>query len=613
MAGFCEGVLIMLSSILISAGLLLSGLPSGSHEPLLDSLHAVTIAADKGVTVSRTDTLKVGNSFTVSDVLLQNSGFQVGDNGGLAGLKTVSLRGLGSAHTAIYIDGVRVGNVQSGQNDLGMIGTENLSNVVVDYAQNSVSFNTARPEFGQSPVAGAVRLNAGSFGTWLPSARFDFRLSEKIALSANATGVFSKGNFAYGDGQIRENNDISQIRAGVDLFGIMEGGDYHVKAYYNNVDRGTPGSTSWPSDDRQQDKNVFVQGVLRKNFTPLYTLHLSGKASYDDLYYSSSWGDSNYGQTEFQLNSAHDFQLRNWWKVSLAADLQWDGLKSSNYNASRLTAFSALATSFRTSRLAADIALEYSGSFDSGYLSRNAVSPSANIRFEIMEGLNFLAFGRRAYRVPTFNELYYEGYGNPELKPEDAWLTDLGLDFNKTVGEGWNIKAKVDGFYNRLTNKITSAPTEEDPNIWLPYNVGKVSSLGLDAAAGLAHAGDWNWAFDARYSYQSTVDKTPDSYTYGQQLPYVARHTVVLAGNVSWKGWALAPVWQLRAGRTDSVGELPDWNTADLTLSKGISVRNVGSLTFKLSAKNIADCRYEISSGYPMPGRSVIGGIEFKF
>ena len=603
----------MLSSILISAGLLLSGLPSGSHEPLLDSLHAVTIAADKGVTVSRTDTLKVGNSFTVSDVLLQNSGFQVGDNGGLAGLKTVSLRGLGSAHTAIYIDGVRVGNVQSGQNDLGMIGTENLSNVVVDYAQNSVSFNTARPEFDQSPVAGAVRLNAGSFGTWLPSARFDFRLSEKIALSTSAAGIFSKGNFAYGDGKLRENNDVSQVRAGLDLFGIMEGGDYHVKAYYNNVDRGTPGSTSWPSEDRQQDKNVFVQGVLRKNFTPLYTLHLSGKASYDDLYYSSSWGDSNYGQTEFQLNSAHDFQLRNWWKVSLAADLQWDGLKSSNYNASRLTAFSALATSFRTSRLAADIALEYSGSFDSGYLSRNAVSPSANIRFEIMEGLNFLAFGRRAYRVPTFNELYYEGYGNPELKPEDAWLTDIGLDFNKTVSDGWTVKAKLDGFHNRLTNKITSAPTEEDPNIWLPYNVGKVSSLGLDVATGLAYEGECCWSLDARYSYQSTVDKTPDSYTYGQQLPYVARHTVVLAGNVSWKGWALAPVWQLRAGRTDSVGELPDWNTADLTLSKGISVRNVGYLTFKLSAKNIADCRYEISSGYPMPGRSVIGGIEFKF
>ena len=603
----------MLSSILVSAGLLLSGLPSGSQEPLLDSLHAVTVTADKGVTIARTDTLKVGNSFTVSDVLLQNSGFQVGDNGGLAGLKTVSLRGLGSAHTAIYLDGVRVGNIQSGQNDLGMIGTENLGNVVVDYAQNSVSFNTARPEFGQSPVAGAVCLNAGSFGTWLPYARFDYRLSEKLSLSATAAGVFSKGNFAYGDGQIRENNDVSQVRAGLDLFGIMDSGDYHVKAYYNTVDRGTPGSTSWPSEDRQQDKNVFVQAVVRKSLTPLYTLHISGKASYDDLFYASSWGDSNYGQTEFQLNSAHNFQLKKWWKVSLAADLQWDGLKSSNYNASRLTAFSALATSFRTSRLAADIALEYSGSFDSGYLSRNAVSPSANVRFEIMEGLDVLAFGRRAYRVPTFNELYYVGYGNPELKPEDAWLTDIGLDFNKTVSDGWTVKAKLDGFHNRLTNKIISAPTEEDPNIWLPFNVGKVRSLGLDAAAGIVHAGECNWSLDVRYSYQSTVDKTPDSYTYGQQLAYVARHTVVLAGNVSWKGWSLAPVWQLRSGRTDSAGELPNWNTADLTLSKVLDIRNAGSLVFKLSANNIADCRYEISSGYPMPGRSVIGGIEFKF
>lgn len=603
----------MLTSILLSAGLLMSGLPAGTEVPVLDTLHAVTVTADKGVTVSRADTLKVGNSFTVSEVLLQSSGFQVGDNGGLSGLKTVSLRGLGSAHTAIYIDGVRVGNVQSGQNDLGMIGTENLGNVVVDYAQNTVSFNTARPEFAGSPVAGAVRLDGGSFGTWLPSARLNFRLSENLSLSANAAGVFSKGDFAYGDGLFRENNDISQIRAGLDLFGIMEGGDYHVKAYYNDVDRGTPGSTSWPSEDRQQDKNTFIQGVLRKNFSPLYTLLLSGKASYDDLFYASAWGDSNYGQTEFQLNSAHDFQIRNWWKVSLAADLQWDGLKSSNYNASRLTAFSALATSFRTGRFAADLALEYSGAFDSGYLDRNAVSPSANLRYKLIDGLDVLAFGRRAYRVPTFNELYYVGYGNPELRPEDAWLTDIGVDFNRTVAQGWILKAKVDGFCNLLTDKITSAPTAEDPNIWLPYNVGKVRSLGLDAAAGFVHEGEWQYSFDARYTFQSATDRTPDSYSYGQQLAYIARHTAVLAGNVSWKGWALAPVWQIRAGRTDSMGELPDWNTADVTLAKTLHMKKAGSLTLKVSAKNIGDCRYEISGGYPMPGRSVIGGIEFKF
>lgn len=193
----------------------------------------------------------MSGTFSVSEVLNLSSGLHVGDNGGIAGLKSVSLRGLGSAHTSIYLDGVRVGNVQSGQNDLSMLPLEDLSSAAVDYAQNSVMFKTARPVFGNSPVAGKVRFYAGSFGTYLPYARLDFKLSDKMSLSANAAGVFSKGDFVYGDGQVRKNNDIEQYRGGLDLFGIMDGGDYHVKAYYSQVERGTPGSVSWPSEDRQ--------------------------------------------------------------------------------------------------------------------------------------------------------------------------------------------------------------------------------------------------------------------------------------------------------------------------------------------------------------------------
>lgn len=595
------------------AGLLMFGLHSGYEEPALDTLSAVTVTAEKGVTVSRMDTLAVTNPFSVSDVLIQSPGFYVGDNGGSAGLKTVSLRGLGSAHTAIYVDGVRVGNVQSGQNDLGMIGVENLGSVVVDYAQNSVMFNTAHPVLGSAPVAGNVRLSAGSFGTWQPSARLDFRLSDKISLSANASGIFSKGNYGYGDGLVRENNDLTQVRAGLDLFGLMDAGEYHVKAYYNASDRGTPGSIDWPSEDRQNDRNTFIQGTVRKNLSHLYTLRMSGKASYDDIFYSSSWGDSNYGQTEFQLNSAHEFQVRRWFKLSLAADVQWDGLKSSNYNASRLTVFSALASSFSISRFSADVSVEYSGAFDKGALSRHAVSPSARLRVKVIDGLNLVALARRAYRTPTFNELYYVGYGNPDLKPEDAWITDLGFDYRRTFGDGWALKAKLDGYYNFLTDKITSAPTPEDPNIWCPYNIGEVHSAGFDIAAGFVRDGAWTYSFDATYSYQSAVDKTPDSYSYGQQIPYIARHTLVLTGNVLWKGWSMSPVWHARFGRTDGYGELPDWNTFDLTFAKSLDIRKIGTLVLNLAVRNMFDCRYETVSGYPMPGRSFIGGIEFKF
>ena len=604
----------MLFSFLISVGMLTAGLPSDSAEQISDTLHAVTVTADKGVVISRTDTLHIQNSIDISGELHQIPGLQLGDYGGFAGLKTVSLRGMGSPHTAIYVDGVRVGNVQSGQGDLGMLDIENFSSAVVDYAQNSISFNTARPEFKNGVVAGKASINIGSFGTYLPSARVDFKLSDRLALSANAVGVISKGNFTYGEDGVRINNDITQIRGGLNLFGSMDRGEYHVKAFYNTAERGTPGSVSWPSEDRQKDMDAYVQGVVRKQFSQLYTLKASAKAGYDNIYYTSSWGDSEYGQTELQLNTAHLFRINNWWNVSLAADIQWDNLNSTNYQASRFTAISALTTSFRFEKFSLNVAAEYSGYFDKGQLNRHAVSPSMDFRLNIIDGLDLVGYGRRAYRVPMFNELYYVGYGNPELLPEDAWLTDLGLDFYRKLSAEWGIKAKVDGFYNYLTNKITSAPTAEDPNIWLPFNIGKVRSAGFDLVAGTDYkAGDWTASFDARYSYQSAVDVTPDSYSYGQQIAYLAKHTVTADLKAGWKGYMLNPRWVFKSGRTDSYGELANWNTLDISLSKCFEIKKSLSISVCLSAKNLLNNEYELVSGYPMPGRSFMGGIQLGF
>ena len=457
-------------------------------------------------------------------------------------------------------------------------------------------------------------MNMGSFGTYLPSARLDFRLSERLALSANAAGVISKGDFPLADGSQRANNDIRQARGGLNLFGTMQDGEFHVKAFYNGSERGTPGSVSWPSEDRQKDMNAYLQATAKMEFSPLYTLRMSAKGGYDNIYYTSSWGDSEYGQTELQLNSSHLFRINNWWNMSMAADVQWDKLASNNYNAERLAAISVLTTSFRFKRLSLNVAAEYAGYFDKGQQTRHAVSPSMDFRVHAAEGMDIVGFARRAYRVPLFNELYYVGYGNPELLPEDAWLTDLGVDFYRAVSSEWNVKAKVDGFFNHLSNKITSAPTAEDPNIWLPFNIGKVRSVGFDIVTGADYRnGNWLGSLDLRYSYQSAVDRTPDSYSFGQQIPYLAKHTVTADLKASWKGYQLNPRWVLKTGRSDSAGSLADWNTLDVNISKTFTFGKSLSLRVNLSAKNILNCRYELVSGYPMPARSLVGGLGLTF
>lgn len=606
--------IIMLFKTILSVGLLSAVLPSGSLEPVCDSLQAVTVTADRGVTVSMADTLRLKNSLSVSDVLMECPALHVGDNGGYSGLKTVSLRGLGSAHTSIYVDGVRVGNVQSGQADISLLDVSDLGSIVVDYAQNSLSFSTARPAFGTAPVAAKVRLDAGSFGTWLPSARMDFRLCDSFSLRATASGVFSDGDFPCADGQLRLNNDVSRVRAGLDLFGVLQGGDMHIKAFFNGVERGTPGSLSWPSDDRQKDLNAFVQGILRKRFSRLYSLNISAKGSYDDIFYTSSYGDSRYAQNEVQLNSSHYFRLGGGWTVSLAADLQWDALSSTVYDASRLSATAVVASSLRRGRVSAEASVEYVAVVDLDAACRNAWSPSLNLRVNLLEGLDLMAFGRRAYRVPTFNELYYVGYGNPDLSPEDAWLTDLGLDLSRPLSGKWRLSARVDGFLNILTDKITSAPTPEDPAIWQPYNIGKVRSAGLDTSLGFIYAhGSWKCESSMKYSFQSAVDCTEGSASYMMQIPHVARHVMVVRADASYGRWILDASWQMRSGRTDGYSDMPSWHTLDLSFGRSFDLAQAGSLMLRLCGRNLYDFRYETVSGYPMPGRSLMFNVEYEF
>ena len=574
-----------------------------------DTLKAVVVTADKGVIVSRTDTLVINPAQTVSDVLNSNSSLFVSDNGGYAGLKTVSLRGLGSSHSSIYIDGIRVGNVQSGQADLGMFGLSSFSSVVVDYAQNSINFTSAKPSM-RKRVSGEVAFQGGAWNSYLPLARLNVKLSENVVSSFSAGGVFSKGNYTYGeDKSVRENNDIKQGQFGADFWGTTQKGYWQTKAYFNVSERGVAGSVNDPSEDRQKDKNFFVQGRLTSRFTDIYELIASAKFAYDYMGYESSWGDNYYKQFEEQINTSHLFRFARWFTLSASLNTSFDNLCSDNYEAFRTNLNTVLTTTFHTEKLRVNLSVDYLGAFDKDGENRTAVMPSADLRIKLVEGFDFLTFGRRAYRIPTFNELYHVGFGNPNLKCEDAWLTEVGFEWNKGI-DNWNLQAKADYFFNFLNNKITSAPTPEDPNIWAPYNIGKVKTNGLDISLKSKYTSDlWTFELGAKYTLQSSLDKTEDSYTHDQQIPYVAKHSFALNMNLGYSGWALNTIYNHKSGRQDSSGDLSAWNTLDISLSKTFSSK----YTVFVTARNITNTRYEISSGYPMPGASVQGGFNIKF
>ena len=117
-------------------------------------------------------------SATVPDLLRHMAGVQIRDYGGLGGLKTVNVRSLGSQHTGVFIDGVRISNVQNGQVDLGRYPAEDMESISVvnsispsmlQSASELASASTVRlrtmfPDFSR-PWSLSAKGEYGSFGT----------------------------------------------------------------------------------------------------------------------------------------------------------------------------------------------------------------------------------------------------------------------------------------------------------------------------------------------------------------------------------------------------------------------------------------------------------------
>ena len=61
------------------------------------------------------------SALQLSDALKHFAGLSIKDYGGLGGMKTVSIRSLGTQHTGISYDGISLSDTQSGQIDPGGI------------------------------------------------------------------------------------------------------------------------------------------------------------------------------------------------------------------------------------------------------------------------------------------------------------------------------------------------------------------------------------------------------------------------------------------------------------------------------------------------------------
>ena len=201
---------------------------------------------------------------SVADAIRYFSGIQIKDYGGIGGLKTVNIRGLGTQHVGVFYDGVQLGNAQNGQIDLGRFSLDNMEAVSLYNGQKSAIFQSAKdfasagsiymtarhPSFGEGQnyrLKGTFKT--GSFGLVNPSVLLEHRLSKQVSGSLSAEYMYTSGKYkfryrqknGYDITETRKNGDVEAIRAEYGLFGDMQGGEWKAKAYlYNSGDCPVP-------------------------------------------------------------------------------------------------------------------------------------------------------------------------------------------------------------------------------------------------------------------------------------------------------------------------------------------------------------------------------------
>ena len=211
-------------------------------------------------------------------------------------------------------------------------------------------------------------------------------------------------------------------------------------------------------------------------------------------------------------------------------------------------------------------------------------------------GLRLRASASRAFRLPTYTDLYYSdpaNIGNPFLRPESAWDFEAGPEWNP----GGRISAELTVFRRRDHDDIDYVRTSATA----PYHATNVQNLaftGVEAAIRfrLPKSQQLELGYTALHGSQQPLPGLTSKYVFN----YPSHNAVF-----SWLGEFNQTVsLRTRVGVVQRVAQdaYPVWDLA--------GARSRGRIRPYLQLSNLSNTDYEEIPGVAMPGRSVIGGIQ---
>ena len=565
------------------------------------------------------EALKNLHALQVSDAVKHFAGVTVKDYGGIGGLKTVSIRSLGAQHTAVGYDGIAITDCQTGQIDIGRFSLDNVDQLSLSNGQSDNIFQPAR-----------FFASAGILDIQTLTPRFE------KGKRTNISAAFKTGSWGLVNPSILLEQQLSP------QWTVSANGEW--KAYYFQSSRGLPKATTLYNDFSAQhlwDKNTFIQSQYKKEFSRQWVFRTSAKWNWSYQHYldpaiknNEGKTENSYYQREYYLSASVLYRLLNNLSFSLSTDGSINTMNANMADFAHPTRYSwltAIAGKYVNEWFtlsASALATVINEQADKGGSAGNhrKLTPYVSATFKPFRNEEFRVrfFYKDIFRLPSFNDLYYQEVGNSKLKPENARQYNIGLTYSRNVCTFLPyLSATVDAYYNKVTDKIIAYPTK-NLAVWSMRNLGSVEIKGIDATGSLSLQ-PWESIrinFSGNYTYQRALDvTTPDASsnksTYKHQIAYTPRVSASGQAGIETP-WIDLSYSFLFSGKRYALGQnIPENRLAsysDHSISAGRDFR-IRKVTTSLSVEvlNLLDKNYEIVQFFPMPGRSVRATLKIRY
>ena len=241
--------------------------------------------------------------------------------------------------------------------------------------------------------------------------------------------------------------------------------------------------------------------------------------------------------------------------------------------------------------------------------------PALSLRRETGSGSVYLSYMQN-FRAPSFNALYWQPGGNPDLNPENAYGWEGGLDY-LLGGDNLSLRQALALYQNDVQNQIVWLPDEN--GAWRPQNFRRVRARGMEWESRLISA-LFPMELLTRLTYNHTVKSAPDNAqdkTAGNVLPYHPQWTFY--GNIiftpgQWRV-SLDYIFNAFAYTTianDNNNFIPSFHIINGSISRTLYYQR-RQFILAIQINNAFNTPYQTQKGYPMPGRYAGLAIAMNF